>query len=216
MSVPSFPTSSENKGICGVGRGTLDALPWSVRTAKTAGFTLVELMIVVAIIAVLAILAIVGYRKLITSSHTSEGTHMIGSIRVAQETFHSETGQYDDISGGIGIGNLYPNDPPTDKKLTAWGIPCGTCTDPQAWNRLPVHPDGPVRFGYATKAGVANSAPAFGVPSDFPTVQWPASANVTSDWYVVTALGDLDGNGVYVSMMGTSWMKDLFIANEGE
>lgn len=186
---------------------------------KARGFTLVELMIVVAIIAVLAVLAVVGYRKLILSSHTGEATHMIGSIRVAQETFHSETGQYDNISGGIWLGSLYPsqNDPPNDVKLTAWGGPCGSCGDPQAWNRLPVHPDGPVRFGYATIAGVANTAPAAAVPSIFPnTVQWPAVANITSDWYVVTAVGDLDGNGVYVGLMGTSWQKDLFVANEGE
>src|SRR5581483_4344533 len=100
------------------------------------GFTLVELMIVVAIIGVLAILAVIGYRKLITSSHTGEATHMIGSIRVAQETFHSETGQYDNISNGLGPGNLYPsqNDPPNDKKITSWGMPCGSCADPQAWN----------------------------------------------------------------------------------
>jgi type IV pilus assembly protein PilA len=198
--------------------GTSDALLRVVRRAKReAGFTLVELMIVVAIIAVLAIIAVVGYRKMILSSHTAEGTHMIGSIRVAQETFHSETGQYYNISNGLTPGNLYPNDPPDDKKLTAWGVPCGTCADPQAWNRLPVHPDGPVRFGYATIAGVARTAPGVGVPSEFPsTVQWPAANNITSDWYVVSAYGDLDGNGKYVAMMGTSWMKDLFIANEGE
>ena len=188
----------------------------SVRRGRNAGFTLVELMIVVAIIAVLAIIAVVGYRKLILSSHTAEATHMIGSIRVAQETFHAETGQYDDISNGIAVGNLYPNDPPDDKTITAWGVPCGNCADPQAWNRLPVHPDGPVRFGYATKAGVASTVPGFGVPAAFPNVTWPAGNNITSDWYVVTAYGDLDGNGVFVTMMGTSWMKDIFVANEGE
>lgn len=184
---------------------------------RSRGFTLVELMIVVAIIAVLAVLAVVGYRKLITSSHTGEATHMIGSIRVAQETFHAETGQYDSISTGLGPGALYPNDPPDDKKISAWGLTCASCADPQGWNRLPVHPDGPVRFGYATMAGVANSAPAVSVPKELPsTVVWPPIANITSDWYVVTAYGDLDGNGTYVVLMGTSWQKDLFIANEGE
>ena len=197
--------------------GTNAALTKAVRRSR--GFTLVELMIVVAIIGVLAILAVVGYRKLITSSHTGEATHMIGSIRVAQETFHSETGQYDNISSGITPGNLYPsqNDPPDDKKITSWGMPCGSCGDPQAWNRLPVHPDGPVRFAYATIAGVANSQPQSAPPSQFPSsVAWPSAANITSDWYVVTAFGDLDGNGTYVVLMGTSWQKDLFVVNEGE
>ena len=176
-------------------------------------------MIVVAIIAVLAVLAVVGYRKLITSSHTGEATHMIGSIRVAQETFHAETGQYSNISSGLGVGNLYPDglNPPDDKKISGWGMTCSSCADPQAWNRLPVHPDGAVRFGYATIAGVAGVQPAVAVPAELPgTVQWPAAANITSDWYVVTAYGDLDGNGTYVVVMGTSWQKDLFVANEGE
>jgi type IV pilus assembly protein PilA len=190
-----------------------------MRRRHGRGFTLVELMIVVAIIAVLAILAVVGYRKLITSSHTSEATQMIGSIRVAQETFHSETGQYANISPGIGLGSLYPtqNDPPNDKKQTSWGMACGSCADPQAWNRLPVHPDGAVRFAYATVAGVANTAPGVAVPAQFPgTVQWPSQANITSDWYIISAFGDLDGNGAYVVLMGTSWQKDILVANEGE
>jgi len=174
-------------------------------------------MIVVAIIAVLSILAVVGYKRMMLSSHSSEGTHMIGSIRAAQETFHAETGQYSDVSSGLGLGSLYPNDPPDDKTITAWGVPCASCPGgPQAWSRLPVHPDGPVRLGYATRAGVAGSSPGFPVPAAFPTVTWPAANNVTSDWYVVSALGDLDANGVYMTMMGTSWMKDLFVDNEGE
>jgi type IV pilus assembly protein PilA len=170
-------------------------------------------MIAVAIIAVLATLAVVGYRKLINSSHTSEATHMIGSIRVAQETFHSETGQYANISPGIGLGSLYPlANAPTDT-LTS----CGVCADPQGWNRLPVHADGPVRFGYATVAGIAGTAP--GVPAitfNGNVVNWPAAANITSDWYIVTAMADMDGNAVYCTMMGTSWDKQIFFDKDGE
>jgi len=174
-------------------------------------------MIVVAIIAVLATLAVVGYKRLIQSSHVSEATHMIGSIRVAQETFHSETGQYSNVSNGLTAGSLYPTAVPNGTTVAAWGIPCGACADPLAWNRLPVHADGPVRFGYATVAGVANNAPGYAALTfDGKVVNWPAAAQITSDWYIVTAQGDLDDNNVFCTVMGTSWQKDLFIDNEGE
>jgi len=179
---------------------------------------MIELMIVVAIVTVLAVIGVVSYRRVTHASHTGEGTHMIQSIRAAQTAFHSETGQYMDVSCGIGLGCLYPsqNDPPDDKHVTPWGLACTTCSDAQSWVRLAVHDDGPVRFGYATKAGVTGTAPGFGVPAAFPSVAWPSANNVTADWFVVTAVGDFDANGVYVTMMGTSWQKDILIANDGE
>ena len=96
-------------------------------------------------------------------------------------------------------------------------MPCGVCADPQAWNRLPVHSDGPVRFGYATVAGVAGTAPA--VPAltfESKVVNWPPANNITSDWYIVTAMGDMDNNTIYCTMMGTSWDKQIFVDKEGE
>jgi type IV pilus assembly protein PilA len=47
---------------------------------KQAGFTLIELMIVVAIIGILAVLAIFGVRKYLASSKTAEATNSIGAI----------------------------------------------------------------------------------------------------------------------------------------
>lgn len=198
---------------------TIPLMPVLVSSKRrfTRAFTLVELMIAVAIIAVLATLAVVGYRKLVNSSHTSEATHMIGAIRVAQETFHSETGQYANVSPGITVGSLYPLANAPADTLTSWGMPCGVCADPQAWNRLPVHSDGPVRFGYATVAGVAGTAPA--VPAltfESKVVNWPPANNITSDWYIVTAMGDMDNNTIYCTMMGTSWDKQIFVDKEGE
>src|SRR5580658_10860571 len=86
-----------------------------VGRVKSSGFTLVEMMVVVTIISILATLAMVGFRKITQSSHVSEATNMVQNIRVAQESYHSETQQYANISTGFPSGTggatgvaLYP------------------------------------------------------------------------------------------------------------
>src|SRR5215472_2536496 len=100
---------------CGLQQARLVPLSPQRRLSERA-FTLVELMIVVAIIAILAILALVGYRKMVSSSHTAEATHMVQAIRVAQESYRSETQQYANISTDIVLGQLYPQSNPTNTK----------------------------------------------------------------------------------------------------
>ncbi|MDB4997054.1 MAG: pilA2 [Myxococcaceae bacterium] len=51
-----------------------------VQKGKQAGFTLIELMIVVAIIGILAVLAIFGVRKYLASAKSAEATNSIGAI----------------------------------------------------------------------------------------------------------------------------------------
>jgi type IV pilus assembly protein PilA len=183
------------------------------RRNSERGFTLVELAVVVTIIGILAMLAVAGYRRLVTSSHTSEATEMVNAIKVAQETYHAETGQYANISAGLGLGNLYPQATPNSKTATAWGGPCSTCLDPAGWQKLPVHASGPVRFGYATVAGtLAQPLPAAPVAA----VTFPNNSQLTGDWYVITAMGDMDGNNVYCTVVGVSWQRDLYVDKDGE
>jgi len=172
-------------------------------------------MVVVIIVGILATLAVVGYRKLVQASHVSEATSMVQSIRVAQEAYHGETQQYADIST-----NLWSWYPATGdgKNVTAWGGACSNCVSGQSWSVLPVHVDGPVLFGYATKAGPAASNPA-PLPSDISGKI--DLSNVTpspTEWYEVTAMCDLDrsGGAPYTYVATTSWSNQVFTFNEGQ
>jgi len=64
------------------------------RPAPTAGFTLIELMIVVAIIGLLCSIAIPQFGRYQMRSKTSEVRANLGAIRVVQEAYYAEHGLY--------------------------------------------------------------------------------------------------------------------------
>ena len=127
-----------------------------IKLNKSAGFSLVELMIVVAIIAILAAIAIPSFMRFSMKAKTAEATQNLAAIRTAQESYRAENDVY----------------------LVCTASPTGGGTDatPDTWNdnggfdTVGFAPDGNVRYLYA----VAVTAPAAGVAPTF-------TATATSD-----------------------------------
>ncbi|OOG52859.1 prepilin-type N-terminal cleavage/methylation domain-containing protein [Rhodanobacter sp. B05] len=63
------------------------------RQRQSAGFTLIELMIVVAIIAILAAIAIPAYQDYLIRAQVSEGLVLAGGAKAAEWDFVSNTGR---------------------------------------------------------------------------------------------------------------------------
>jgi type IV pilus assembly protein PilA len=191
---------------------------------RRSGFTLIEVMITVAIVGVLAMIAVVGYRKIINSSRTVEATHMVAAVREAQERYHAEVGRYANVSVALAANQathhaaLYPHaasggSEPGSYKI-AWGLPCPGSACLVDWTVLGVQPDGPVYYGYSTVSGGARAQPSDTVTIGGTAVAFPASPD--NDWYLVTAVGDVDGNGVFSTVLGTSFDNEVRIDMDGE
>lgn len=170
------------------------------------GFTLLELLTVVAIVGILATLGLVAYRRFITSSKSSEAIYMVGAIRASEESYRAETLSYLDVSAGF--NDYYPTSSVGAKK-TGWDAT--THKDHARWRQLGARPDGAVYYGYIVGAGVAGAVPPALHTANKPT--WPTT---TEPWYVIEAKGDVDGNGTYSWVAGSSFTGEIYIENQGE
>ena len=131
-------------------------------------------MIAIVIIGVLATLAIPGFTSYIYKSRVTEATTFLGEIKQRQESYRDEFGRYADVSGSDTSFN----------PSTIPGIdPVGWTTDTN-WTQLGAAPDGPIRFGYCTVAGL-------------PGTSVPTGSNLDNSdhWFMARARGDLDEDG---------------------
>jgi prepilin-type N-terminal cleavage/methylation domain-containing protein len=182
---------------------------------RRAGLTLIELMIVVAIVGILAIIGTVGYRRLVNGSRSAEPKQMVGALRLAQESYKAETGNYAAVHSGNSKPTL-ANFCPANAGQTAslgkkfnWNPACGTGT---TFAPLPVHTDGPVRYGYASIAGGPGLNPNPPNVTVGPnTVSFPPP---NPEWYLVYSEGDTDGNGSFTSVVGSSFTRDIWVEEE--
>lgn len=140
---------------------------------RNKGFTITELMIAIVIIGVLATLAIPGFTSYIYKARVMEATTFLGEIKQRQESYRDEFGRYCDVDNGSFNPSTIPGIDPV-----GWT----TTTD---WSLLGATPDGPIRFQYATVAGIPGDAV-------------PSGSNLDNDdhWFVGSAQGDVNGDSV--------------------
>ena len=70
---------------------------------QAAGFTLIELMIVVAIIAILAAIAISQYQDYVIRSQVAEGSSLADGVKTAVGEFVNNRGYYPAVNASAGI-----------------------------------------------------------------------------------------------------------------
>ncbi|MFM2417531.1 MAG: hypothetical protein RL385_2254 [Pseudomonadota bacterium] len=160
-----------------------------------AGFTLVELMIVVAILGVLAAVAVPAYMSYVYKSKTSEAVGFLSEIKARQESYRSDFGQY------VNIDTYAPSATPT-------GVTQAWTGDLTVWRTLgALPPNRQTYFCYRTFAGLPGTTPA-----DVAALGSARGYDGSDYWFVSQALGDLDADGTQVTFESYSHGAGLWIS----
>lgn len=178
---------------------------------RPLGFTLVEMMLVVVLASVLAVLGVYGVRKYIFSARSTEAIVMLGEIKKMQEAYMEETFTYLDVSANLNA--YYPMDAGETPGEAKWSWDNPGHPDYAGWQQLNVSTNQPVAYGYVTVAG----GPADVVPQPGQITQVMNFPDPPGRWwYLVKAVADMDGNGVYSAYVGSSFTAEIYGENEGE
>jgi hypothetical protein len=121
---------------------------------------------------------------------------------------------------GTGFTALYPHCQASVAAPGAFSVAwspaaCTTacCNSGTDWHKLKVESSSPTFYGYTTVAG------ATGVPTNTITIaghapNWP-TGNL-APWFVATAVADTDGNGVFSTVMISSFDNEVYVDNDSE
>jgi type IV pilus assembly protein PilA len=159
----------------------------SAARSTDAGFTLIELMVVVTMVGVLATIAVYGVRKYVLEAKRGEAVGMLTQIRAAEESYRDEKFAY------LGRNDFTMWTPTNDPGGSRNGWESGPNDQMrQIFAQLGVTPDGPVEYSYAVVAGTVGTA--------IPTIPMTLSAPVpaaTGPFYIAMGMADLNNDGSY-------------------
>jgi prepilin-type N-terminal cleavage/methylation domain-containing protein len=110
---------------------------------KRAGFTLIEIMIVLSIVAILAAISVQAYRAFQNKAKASEAANYVRTIRILQVGYRAVEDTY------LELDKNPEGDVPSAYK--DWGDPGGN------WDLLGFSPEGKVRYQYSAVAGDTNN-----------------------------------------------------------
>jgi prepilin-type N-terminal cleavage/methylation domain-containing protein len=167
------------------------------------GFSLMELMIVVVITGVLAAIAIPTFSGYVIKSRTSEAVQFLGVIKLKQEAYRAEFGQYLQYAGPIADPDdivFVPND--EDHMI---GKEEKFPDDNASFNILGAKPDGMVRFGYGWAAGLPAAAAAAGLDGLPYLMPQPLD-----HYFIAQAVADLDDDDKACTFEVTSFTKGVW------
>jgi len=182
---------------------------------RRAGYTLIEMMIVVAITGVLAAIAIPAFRGWINRSRSSEAAAFLGVIKLRQAAYRGEFGQYAGFGSDVGgmNGAFVPHNATRMRGGAQYPFPPvgppGALTPPSPFWAIGASPDGPVRFGYGIVAGTPLQATGGGTGTNLPTV-YGLPASELDFYFIAQATTDLDDNGTAMIVECTSFARDIW------
>jgi type IV pilus assembly protein PilA len=149
-----------------------------------AGFTLIELMIVVAILGLLATVAIVAYRAYVVRARNAEATSVLADVRLKQEAYRAAFHRYASIPVWVPDSN-----PGASSRVFASPTETYALTDDVGkWLQLGAVPSGQVYFSYYIIAGAPGS-------TDKGIFGSITLDNNVDFWFAARALQDLNDDG---------------------
>jgi prepilin-type N-terminal cleavage/methylation domain-containing protein len=183
------------------------------RHSREAGFTLIEIMVVVAIIAVLAMIVIPQWSKTAQKGKADpEIRGIFTEIQVKEEQYRAEgTGVYRDLTQC-----------PTNVNVGGVDLVAQSCftTAGNGWLEAHITPpnEKTVRCRYYVHSDLGSAQTggnAISVPAGFTT---PSNAsNFTGAWYYVVGECDMDGQGgTNATFLSTSWDSTIQKQNYGQ